>query len=61
GQENFSCITRVIDAFLKNIHIKPVRSVFFDDLDRIGDIRNIPYAEEKVRDAMKKVLKDMDT
>jgi len=61
GQENFSCITRVIDAFLKNIHIKPVRSVLFDDLDRIGDIRNIPYAEEKVRDAMKKVLKDMDT
>lgn len=61
GQENFSCITRVIDAFLKNIHIKPVRSVFFDDLDRIGNIRNIPYAEEKVRDAMKKVLKDMDT
>ena len=58
GQENFSCITRVIDAFLKNIHIKPVRSVLFDDLDRIGDIRNIPYAEEKVRDAMRKILRE---
>ena len=61
GQENFSCIISVIDAFMKNIHIKPSGSLLFDDLDRREDIRRIPDAEEKVRDAMKKVLMDMDT
>ncbi|HPH35324.1 MAG TPA: flavodoxin family protein [Methanoregulaceae archaeon] len=60
GQENFSCIISVIDAFMKNIHIKPSGCLLFDDLDRREDIRRIPDAEEKVRDAMKKVLMDMD-
>ena len=56
GEENFSCITRVVDAFMKNIHIKPEGSILLDDLDRIGDIRNIPDAEQKVRDIMEKIL-----
>jgi multimeric flavodoxin WrbA len=56
GRENFTCITRVIDAFMENIHIRPSGTVLIDDLDRIRDIRNVPGAEQQIKKAVEKVL-----
>lgn len=56
GRENFTCITRVIDAFMENIHIRPSGTVLIDDLDRIRDIRDVPGAEQQIKKAVEKVL-----
>jgi multimeric flavodoxin WrbA len=56
GLENFTCITRVVEAFMENIHIRPSGTVLFDDLDRIRDIRNEPGAEQQIKKAMEKCL-----
>lgn len=56
GSENFTCITRVVDAFMKNIHIRPSGTVLFDDLDRIRDIQNVPGAEQEIKQAVEKCL-----
>ena len=56
GGENFSCITRVVEAFMRNIHIRPSGKVLIDDLDRTGDIRNLPGIELQIREAVKSVV-----
>ncbi|MDD1706511.1 MAG: flavodoxin family protein [Methanoregulaceae archaeon] len=56
GKKNFTCVTRVVDAFMENIHIRPSGSVLIDDLDRIKDIRNVTGAEQKINKAVENVL-----
>jgi multimeric flavodoxin WrbA len=56
GRENFSCVTKVVDAFMENIHIRPSGNVLIDDLDRAGDVRSIPGTEVQIRKAVKSVL-----
>jgi multimeric flavodoxin WrbA len=56
GRENFACITRVVDAFMENIQIRPSGTVLIDDLDRTGDIRKIPGIELQIREAVEHAL-----
>jgi multimeric flavodoxin WrbA len=56
GEENFSCITRVVDAFMENIHIRPSGKVLVDDLDTVRDLRNLPGIEVQIRNAVEQVL-----
>lgn len=56
GGENFSCITKVVDAFMENIQIRPSGRVLIDDLDRTGDIRNFPGIELQIRNAVERVV-----
>jgi len=60
GEENFTCITRVISAFLRNLGITPAGEILIDRIDSVKDIRTIPGMEESVRKKVKQCL-IMDT
>jgi multimeric flavodoxin WrbA len=49
GEENFTCITRVISAFLRNLDITPAGEILIDRVDSVRDIRTISGMEELVR------------
>jgi len=53
GEENFTCITRVISAFLRNLGIEPVGEILIDHVDAIRDIRTIPDMEQNVKEKVK--------
>jgi multimeric flavodoxin WrbA len=50
GEENFTCVTRVISAFLRNLGITPAGEILIDRVDAIRDIRSIPGLEQNVRE-----------
>jgi len=56
GEENFTCITRVISAFFRNLGITPVGEILVDRADAIRDIRTIPGLEQNVRKKVKQYL-----
>jgi NAD(P)H-dependent FMN reductase len=56
GDDNFTCVTRVVFDFMRNIRIRPSGSVLVDGLDRKKDIRTVPGVEEKIRDLLRKTL-----
>ena len=56
GEENFTCITRVISAFLRNLGIDPVGEILIDRVDAIRDIRTIPGMEQNVKIKVKQHL-----
>ena len=56
GEENFTCITRVIFAFLRNLGIDPVGEILIDRVDAIRDIRTIDGMEENVKGKVKQHL-----
>jgi multimeric flavodoxin WrbA len=56
GEDNFTCITRVISAFLRNLGIEPVGEVLIDRLDAIKDIRIISGMEQNVKEKIKQHL-----
>lgn len=56
GEENFTCITRVILAFLRNLGIDPAGEILIDRVDAIRDIRNIAGMEENVKEKVKQYL-----
>jgi multimeric flavodoxin WrbA len=56
GDENFTCITRVVSAFLRNLDIIPAGEILIDHVDAIRDIRTIPGLEQKVREKVKQNL-----
>ncbi len=56
GEENFTCTTRVVSAFLRNLGIAPVGEILIDRLDEVRDIRIISGIEEKVRETVKRNL-----
>jgi multimeric flavodoxin WrbA len=49
GEENFTCITRVISAFFRNLGITPDGKILIDRIDSVKDIRTIPGMEDAVR------------
>ena len=49
GEENFTCITRVISAFFRNLGITPGGKILIDRIDSVKDIRTIPGMEDAVR------------
>lgn len=57
GTEPFDCVTGVVDAFMKNLGIRPVRPVLVGDLDRARDIRKIEGAEDEVRSALRALIR----
>lgn len=59
GEENFTCVTRVVNDFMRNIHIVPSGSVLVDGLDHKKDIRTIPGVEEKTRELLRRTLRKM--
>jgi multimeric flavodoxin WrbA len=56
GKENFSCVVRVVQDFMMNLHIVPSGSVLVDGLDRQRDIRKIPGIEEEVKDLVRRAI-----
>jgi NAD(P)H-dependent FMN reductase len=59
GEDNFTCVTRVVFDFMRNIRIRPSGSVLVDGLDRKKDIRTVPGVEGKIRDLLRKTLAGM--
>jgi multimeric flavodoxin WrbA len=57
GEENFTCITRVISAFLRNLDIERSGDVLIDHVDAIKDIRLIPGLESGVKEKIAGLLK----
>jgi len=49
GEENFTCTTRVISAFLRNLGITPGGEILIDRIDSVRDIRTIAGLEDTVR------------
>jgi multimeric flavodoxin WrbA len=56
GEENFTCVTRVIFAFLRNLGIDPAGEILIDRVDAIRDIRTIGGMEENVKEKVKQYL-----
>jgi multimeric flavodoxin WrbA len=50
GDVNFTCITRVVSAFLRNLDIEPLGEVLIDHVDAVKDIRTIPGLERTVKE-----------
>ncbi len=48
GGDNFTCITRVIVPFFKNLGIEPAGQVLIDSVDAAGDIRLLPGRKVEV-------------
>jgi multimeric flavodoxin WrbA len=53
GEENFTCITRVISAFLRNLGIIPAGEILIDRIDEIRDIRTISGLQQNVQEKVK--------
>ncbi|WP_292521207.1 flavodoxin family protein [Methanoculleus sp.] len=60
GTEPFVCVTRVVDAFMRNLGIRPALPVLIGDLDRARDVETIEGAEDNVRAASRAVLAPRD-
>jgi multimeric flavodoxin WrbA len=56
GEENFTCVTRVISAFLRNLGITPAGEILIDRIDSVKDIRTIAGMEDTVRKKVKHYL-----
>jgi multimeric flavodoxin WrbA len=56
GEVNFTCVTRVITAFLRNLGITPKGEILIDSIDAVRDIRLIPGLEQTVREKVKQGL-----
>jgi len=57
GEVNFTCITRVISAFLRNLEIELSGEVLIDYMDAVRDIRTIPGLEYRVKEKITGNLK----
>jgi len=53
GEENFTCVTQVISAFLRNLGITPAGEILIDRMDSVRDIRTIAGLEDTVREKVK--------
>jgi multimeric flavodoxin WrbA len=49
GGDNFTCITKVILPFFKNIGIEPAGKVLIDSVDAVRDIRLLPDRKDEVK------------
>jgi multimeric flavodoxin WrbA len=56
GEENFTCVIRVVSAFLRNLDITPAGEILIDRADSIRDIRTILGLEDTVRKKVKECL-----
>jgi multimeric flavodoxin WrbA len=56
GEDNFTCITKVIRPFLNNLGIIPSGQILIDRADAIRDIRTLAGLEDRVRELVKTSL-----
>jgi multimeric flavodoxin WrbA len=56
GEENFTCVNRVISAFFRNLDIIPAGEILMDRIDSVKDIRTIAGLEDTVRKKVKQYL-----
>ena len=56
GEENFTCITRVLLAFFNTLGVQPSGTVLIDRADVIKDIRTLPGKEADVKTQVKRLL-----
>jgi multimeric flavodoxin WrbA len=52
GEENFTCVTKVVDAFFRHMEFWPSGTVLIDNMDAFRDVREVPWSGQKVRDAV---------
>jgi len=53
GKENFTCVTRVVNDFMRNLLIVPSGEILIDGIDRLKDIRSLPGTEENIKDLVR--------
>lgn len=56
GQENFTCIKKVLVPFMHTAGITPSGEIFIDGVDRFHDIRDIPGLQDRVQELIQKNL-----
>jgi multimeric flavodoxin WrbA len=56
GKDNFTCVTRVVNDFMRNLHIVPSGQVLVDGADQWQDIRKIQGIEEKVKELVRTAI-----
>jgi multimeric flavodoxin WrbA len=49
GHDNFTCVTKVIIPFFRNLGIEPAGQVLIDSVDAIKDIRSLPGRKDEVK------------
>ncbi|MGB9176765.1 MAG: flavodoxin family protein [Methanoregula sp.] len=49
GGDNFTCVTKVLTAFFRNLGIEPAGQVLIDSVDAVRDIRVLPGREDEVK------------
>jgi multimeric flavodoxin WrbA len=49
GHDNFTCITKVITPFFRNLGIEPAGQVLIDSVDAVRDIRTLPGRQDEVK------------
>jgi len=57
GEENFTCITRVVTAFFRNLGIGPAGQVLVDRADTVRDIRTLEGMEQDVKEKVRSCLR----
>ncbi len=48
GSGNFTCVSRVVHAFFRNLGMEPAGDVLTDGMDRLRDIRAVPGRKDEV-------------
>lgn len=56
GGGNFTCITKVVNAFFRNCGIRPAGEILIDSVDAVKDIREIAGKREAVQNLISAVL-----
>lgn len=56
GLDNFTCLQKILNSFMKNIGIVPVGEIMVDGLDEIRDLRKIPTIQGDINGIVEKAL-----
>ena len=56
GEQNFECVTRVVEAFFRHLGMKPVPPLLIDRVDEIRDVKKVPGLEERLRSRIQEGL-----
>jgi multimeric flavodoxin WrbA len=61
GRSHFTCVTNVVNAFLRNIGVNPAGEFLIDNLDKLRDVRCITGLREKITIAVQRSLTGQTT
>jgi multimeric flavodoxin WrbA len=56
GHDNFTCVTKVLTAFFRNLGIEPAGQVLIDSVDAVRDIRTLPGRKDEVEGLVRSAL-----